>query len=158
LLGTQPIYGLMRLFSIPAFFYSKLNEHKIQNAPFHQNQQSEFELHHIGIVLSPFSDRLLLTSPQGASSIASVHHCMDCTLGWGNRYKQVNVNGLYMYGSTPQVWGVRTIEDLQWRHRRTSTILEVFFSRRAGRFNGNNVRKQPKIGHLSGPIEKFQCI
>jgi hypothetical protein len=49
------------------------------------------------------------------------------------------------------------IEDLQWRHvRRTSAILEVFFSRRAGRFNG----KQPKIGHLSGPIEtfQFQCI
>jgi hypothetical protein len=32
------------------------------------------------------------------------------------------------------------------------------FLRSAGRFNGNNVRKRPKIGHLSGPIETFQCI
>jgi hypothetical protein len=30
--------------------------------------------------------------------------------------------------------------------------------RRAGRSNGNNVRKRPKIGHLLGPIETFQCI
>jgi hypothetical protein len=30
-----------------------------------------------------------------------------------------------------------------------AAILEVVFSRRAGRFNGNNVRKRPKIGHLS---------
>jgi hypothetical protein len=29
---------------------------------------------------------------------------------------------------------------------------------RPGRFNGNNVRKRPKIGHFSGPIETFQCI
>jgi hypothetical protein len=29
-----------------------------------------------------------------------------------------------------------------------AAMLEVFFSRRAGRFNGNNVRKRPKIGHL----------
>jgi hypothetical protein len=46
----------------------------------------------------------------------------------------------------------------QWRHRRTSAILEVFFSRCAGRFNWNNVRKRPKIGYLTGPIETFQCI
>jgi hypothetical protein len=32
------------------------------------------------------------------------------------------------------------------------------FSRRTGRLIGNNVRKWPKIGHLSGPIETFQCI
>jgi hypothetical protein len=31
-----------------------------------------------------------------------------------------------------------------------AAMLEVFFSRRAGRFNGNNVKKQPKIGHFSG--------
>jgi hypothetical protein len=36
--------------------------------------------------------------------------------------------------------------------------MEVFFLRRAGCFNGNNVRKRPKIGHFSGPIETFQCI
>jgi hypothetical protein len=36
--------------------------------------------------------------------------------------------------------------------------LEVFFSRRTGRFNGNDVRKRPKIGHFSGPIETLQCI
>jgi hypothetical protein len=41
---------------------------------------------------------------------------------------------------------------------RPPAILEVFFSRRVGRFNGNNVRKRLKIGHLSGPIETFQCI
>jgi hypothetical protein len=39
-----------------------------------------------------------------------------------------------------------------------AAILEVFFGRRTGRFNGNNVRKRPKIGHISGPIETFQCI
>jgi hypothetical protein len=39
-----------------------------------------------------------------------------------------------------------------------AAMLEVFFSRRAGHFNGNNVRKLPKIGHFSGPIETFQCI
>jgi hypothetical protein len=33
-----------------------------------------------------------------------------------------------------------------------ATMLDVFFSRRARRFNGNNVRKRPKIGHFSGPI------
>jgi hypothetical protein len=38
-----------------------------------------------------------------------------------------------------------------------AAMLEVFFSRRAGRFNGNNVRKRPKIGHFSGPTETFQC-
>jgi hypothetical protein len=27
--------------------------------------------------------------------------------------------------------------------------------RHAGRFIGNNVRKRPKIGHFSGPIETF---
>jgi hypothetical protein len=27
-----------------------------------------------------------------------------------------------------------------------------------GRFNGNNIRKRPKIGNFSGPIETFQCI
>jgi hypothetical protein len=32
------------------------------------------------------------------------------------------------------------------------------FSRSAGCFNGNNVRKRPKIGNFSGPIETFQCI
>jgi hypothetical protein len=32
------------------------------------------------------------------------------------------------------------------------------FLRRTGRFNGNNVRKRPKIGHFSGPIKTFQCI
>jgi hypothetical protein len=37
-------------------------------------------------------------------------------------------------------------------------MLEVFFSHRTGRFNGNNVRKRPKIGHFSGPIETFQCM
>jgi hypothetical protein len=31
-------------------------------------------------------------------------------------------------------------------------------SHRAGRLNGNNVRKRPKIGNFSGPIETFQCI
>jgi hypothetical protein len=30
-----------------------------------------------------------------------------------------------------------------------AAMLEVFFLRRAGRFNGNNVRKLPKIGHFS---------
>jgi hypothetical protein len=39
-----------------------------------------------------------------------------------------------------------------------AAMLEVFSSRRAGRFNGNNVRKRPKIGHFPGPIETFQCI
>jgi hypothetical protein len=39
-----------------------------------------------------------------------------------------------------------------------AAMLEVFFLRRAGRFNGNNVRKWPKIGHFSWPIETFQCI
>jgi hypothetical protein len=38
-----------------------------------------------------------------------------------------------------------------------AAILEVFFSHRAGRFNGNNVRKMSKIGHFSGPIGTFQC-
>jgi hypothetical protein len=33
-----------------------------------------------------------------------------------------------------------------------------YFFAPARRFNGNNVRKRPKIGHLSGPIETFQCI
>jgi hypothetical protein len=37
-------------------------------------------------------------------------------------------------------------------------MLEVFFSRRQGRFNGNKVRKRLKRGHFSGPIETFQCI
>jgi hypothetical protein len=32
------------------------------------------------------------------------------------------------------------------------------FSRRAGRFNGNNVRKRAKIYHFSGPIETFPII
>jgi hypothetical protein len=32
------------------------------------------------------------------------------------------------------------------------------FLRRTGCFNGNNVRKQPKTYHFSGPIETFQCI
>jgi hypothetical protein len=27
-----------------------------------------------------------------------------------------------------------------------------------GCFNGNNIRKRPKIGHFSGPKETFQCI
>jgi hypothetical protein len=31
--------------------------------------------------------------------------------------------------------------------------LEVLFSRRAGCFNGNNVRKWPKTGRLSGPMK-----
>jgi hypothetical protein len=31
------------------------------------------------------------------------------------------------------------------------------FLRCTGRFNGNDVRKRPKIGHISGPIETFQC-
>jgi hypothetical protein len=52
-----------------------------------------------------------------------------------------------------------TIEDFHVASSMTSpmvaAMLEVFFSRRAGRFNGNNVRKRPKIGHLSGPIETF---
>jgi hypothetical protein len=39
-----------------------------------------------------------------------------------------------------------------------AAMLEVFFSRRAGRFNGNNVEKRPKMGHFSGPIETFQCV
>jgi hypothetical protein len=39
-----------------------------------------------------------------------------------------------------------------------AAILEVFVLRRTVRFNGNNVRKRPKIGHFSGPIETFQCI
>jgi hypothetical protein len=50
------------------------------------------------------------------------------------------------------------IEDLQWCHWRTSAILEVFFSLRAGRFTGNNVRKRPKIGHLSWPVETSNQI
>jgi hypothetical protein len=40
--------------------------------------------------------------------------------------------------------------------RKVAAILEVFFWRRTGRFNGNNVRKRPKIGHISGPMETFQ--
>jgi hypothetical protein len=39
--------------------------------------------------------------------------------------------------------------------RDIAAMLEGFFSRRAGRINGNNVRKRPKIGHIS---ETFQCI
>jgi hypothetical protein len=39
-----------------------------------------------------------------------------------------------------------------------AAMLGVFFSRHAGCFNGNNVRKRPKIGNFSGPIETFQCI
>jgi hypothetical protein len=50
------------------------------------------------------------------------------------------------------------IEDLHVTSPMVAAMLEVFFSRRAGRFNGNNVRKRPKIGHFSGPIEMFQCI
>jgi hypothetical protein len=42
--------------------------------------------------------------------------------------------------------------------RTVTAILEVFYLRRTGRFNGNNVRKRQKIGHFSGPIEMFQCI
>jgi hypothetical protein len=42
--------------------------------------------------------------------------------------------------------------------RTVAAILEVFFLRRTGRFNGNNVGKRPKICHFSGPIETFQCI
>jgi hypothetical protein len=39
-----------------------------------------------------------------------------------------------------------------------AAMLEVFFSRRVERFNGNNARKRLKIGNFSGPIETFQCI
>jgi hypothetical protein len=35
--------------------------------------------------------------------------------------------------------------------RDVAAMLEVFFSCRAGRFNGNKA-------HFSGPIETFQCI
>jgi hypothetical protein len=45
------------------------------------------------------------------------------------------------------------IEDVHVTSTMTSpmvaAMLEVFFSRRAGRFNRNNDRKRPKIGHLS---------
>jgi hypothetical protein len=54
------------------------------------------------------------------------------------------------------------IEDLHVTSSMTlpsvAAMLEVFFLRRTGRFNGNNVRKRPKIGHFSVPIETFQCI
>jgi hypothetical protein len=54
------------------------------------------------------------------------------------------------------------IEDLHVTSTMTSpmvtAMLEVFFLHRAGRLNGNNVRKRPKIGHFSGQIETFQCI
>jgi hypothetical protein len=39
-----------------------------------------------------------------------------------------------------------------------AAMLEVLFSRRAGCLNGNNIRKQLKIGHVSVQIETFQCI
>jgi hypothetical protein len=52
----------------------------------------------------------------------------------------------------------KTIEDLHVTSPMVAAMLDVFFSHRAGHFNGNNVRKQTKIGHFSGPIETFQCI
>jgi hypothetical protein len=39
-----------------------------------------------------------------------------------------------------------------------AAMLDVFLGCCVGRFNGNNFRKRPKIGHFSGPIETFQCI
>jgi hypothetical protein len=41
-----------------------------------------------------------------------------------------------------------SIEDLHVTSPMVAAILEVFFSCRVGHFNGNNVRKRPKIGQM----------
>jgi hypothetical protein len=72
----------------------------------------------------------------------------------------------YSVSETPWIYEKTVVWDLIEHLHVTSymtlptaaAMLEVFFSRRAGRFNGNNFGKRPKTGHFSGPIETFQCI
>jgi hypothetical protein len=85
-------------------------------------------------------------------------HSKACDQRWAVVRSTVSCHAINGELSTMRV----AIEDLHVTSSMTSpmvaAMLEVFFSCHAGRLYGNNVRKRPKIGHFSWPIETFQCI